>query len=387
MNFVKCTTLLYYVLQMGNSSSNAKELLIKGILNDNCVEVDYALQQIPSNDLNGITINGIPILIVAIERYAKYHNCDIITSIINHNNTIVTVTDTIGRTPLHHTIVLYRQYTDYINVLNRLFKYGKGNFVNQEYTINMTPLDKRATTPETQWSIEVNTALWYTLRYGNVYIDIIKMLLSNGADTNYINNSRGWSLLQEAIRYGSSDIVDLLLTFGANPNCVSLQNGQSALHLAIMCRNKMIINSLINNGADVNYVWPNTGQSLLHIALPLINGTEDVSTLSLLIDANANVNAVDPIALQSVLMRAVVLCKSVHIIKLLINAGADVNYICPLDGHSVLMCAVDKCATQKSVNDDNVQLLFRVGANGNDKYRDGTTVTEKYRKVYSTYSA
>jgi ankyrin repeat protein len=95
--------------------------------------------------------------------------------------------------------------------------------------------------------------------------------------------------------------------------------------------------------------------------------------ITILIDAGVNVNAVDTIALQSVLMRAVVMHKDIRIINALIDAGADINYICPLNGYSVLMCA---CTTHH-ISMACICALVNAGANCYDRFRDGTTVMDK----------
>lgn len=332
---------------MGNSVSNAKDLLIKGVLNNSCVDVNYALKQMTSNEVNAITINGVPILIVAIEHYADYKKTDIIKSVLKHTPSTVSITDFIGRTPLHHTIELYNQDINdaYSNICTTLFKYGTPDCINQEYNYG--------------------TALWYSVKYN---VDTVTLLLRNGANVNY--TYKGQSVLQHAIGNDSDNtIIDTLLVYGSNPHYTN--SGHSTLQVAVIKDNVHAIKALIDNGADINFIDTVNGQPLIMTAL-----TKSNECITLLINAGVNVNAVDTIALQSVLMRAVVMCKDISIIKALIDAGADVNYICPLNGYSVLMYACTKHS--KHSNDTAcIITLINAGANCYDKYRDGTTVMDR----------
>jgi len=74
------------------------------------------------------------------------------------------------------------------------------------------------------------------------YIDIVKMLLSSGADVNLSNND-GWTALTCAAAKGYIEIVKTLLSSGADVNH-SDKFGRNALKLATEAKRNDVVNLL-----------------------------------------------------------------------------------------------------------------------------------------------
>jgi hypothetical protein len=84
-------------------------------------------------------------------------------------------------------------------------------------------------------------------------------------------------------KWGYTDITKILLSFGANINWVSAKTGSSALHLACSNNHYEIVKILINHKADVN-IQNVDGMTPLHLAR-----TVDVARM--LLNAGADINA------------------------------------------------------------------------------------------------
>ena len=94
-------------------------------------------------------------------------------------------------------------------------------------------------------------------------IDIVRILLDNGANINFINN-HGRTVLMLASIEGYLNIVNLLLDMGA---LINLQNnyGITALMFASIYGNTDIVKLLLDNGANIDIV-NNEGNTALRWA-------------------------------------------------------------------------------------------------------------------------
>jgi ankyrin repeat protein/beta-lactamase regulating signal transducer with metallopeptidase domain len=193
--------------------------------------------------------------------------------------------------------------------------------------------------------------------------DMVKLLVSEGADVNRITNN-GWSVLNSAVDANRLDIAELLLDRGAKPN-VKGENF-SALHLAAWYQPNFVelliskgaevnskdkngwtplhyaglqsIDFLVAKGADVN-ARTNQGETVLHLLAT--GGNED--EVQLILSKGIDINVKDTLG-QTALHRAIVFSQSA-IAKILIKKGADVN-IKDNDGKTALDLAKNKSYTE-----------------------------------------
>lgn len=92
------------------------------------------------------------------------------------------------------------------------------------------------------------TALW-AAAFAN-HLDIVKLLVLNGADPNHVTSSNS-SPLRTACFRGWKDVVLCLLNYGADVNSVNSQ-GSSCLMAAAYNGHRDIVTLLINKGAHLN---------------------------------------------------------------------------------------------------------------------------------------
>jgi len=123
-------------------------------------------------------------------------------------------------------------------------------------------------------------------------IEMVRMLISRGANVNAINVKTGSSPLHIAVcgGEGCEQVLDLLLSSKANTNV--MDNSKCyPLHLAIMFGYNNMVMKLIDNGADVN-AFSNLGdRTLCSLHLSVMFKRETV--LSTLLENGANINLVD----------------------------------------------------------------------------------------------
>lgn len=165
---------------------------------------------------------------------------------------------------------------------------------------------------------ENNTALILASKFG--YIEVVKILIENGADIDARNNENSTALIEASSFY--YEVVKLLIENGADINAKDY-GGTTALMNAsteddyINCE---ICKTLIENGANVN-------DKDLQGANALIYGSTflkwDLSIIKLLIDSGIEINAQDKDG-YTALMEATI-SGNYETVKLLIENGADIN--------------------------------------------------------------
>jgi uncharacterized protein len=81
--------------------------------------------------------------------------------------------------------------------------------------------------------------------------EVVRYLISRGADVNYAGFSEGTALIFAA-GAGQAELVSLLLDAGADPNVALPRGGETALHTAASADQTEVVRLLIRAGADVN---------------------------------------------------------------------------------------------------------------------------------------
>jgi ankyrin repeat protein len=120
-------------------------------------------------------------------------------------------------------------------------------------------------------------------------MDVVRLLLEHGADTEIASERDGWTALQHACRWSHSHgILRLLLQHGANIHAID-RSGWTALHLASRysgVANQNNLRVLLENDADLK-ATATGGITALHLA----SGYGKLSTVWLLLRYGADVNA------------------------------------------------------------------------------------------------
>lgn len=128
----------------------------------------------------------------------------------------------------------------------------------------------------------------------NGNLEIIRLLIENGADPNVQDSEKNTPLIK-AIECSHEHLVKYLLSNGANPNICDLDNN-SALHWAMMTESILAIDALISSRKCDVSLRNNKDETCLHLAVrnPLVEG----STFESIIKAGADVRAKDQLGLS-----------------------------------------------------------------------------------------
>ncbi|HAX85752.1 MAG TPA: ankryin [Cyanobacteria bacterium UBA11370] len=183
--------------------------------------------------------------------------------------------------------------------------------------------------------------------------------LSKGGDIND-KDSKGWSLLHQAVQKNKPDIVELLIDKGIDINGKD-NEGKTPLHRV---SSQEVAEKLIAKGADIN-AEDNTGATPLSVAFR----NSDIDVTSLLITrgarlSNQEVKAKDDQGIT--LLHLVINNKNNQSAKLLIAKGADINAK-DNNGNTPL------CNVAERGNKEVAQLLITKGADVNVKDNYGDT--------------
>ncbi|WP_338966784.1 ankyrin repeat domain-containing protein [Spiroplasma endosymbiont of Lonchoptera lutea] len=204
-------------------------------------------------------------------------------------------------------------------------------------------------------------------------LELTKLLIIlNNKNSEMINDFlMDWSPLQYAIFHGNLDIVKLLLENGANINLQN-NNGNNALITAVENGHTDIVKLLLKNGADINH------QNKFGIT-PLITAATygELDIMKLLLEKGANINHQNKFGITPLITAAS--HDKLEIVKLLLENGATIN-LTDKNGNTALITA----ATYGKL--DIVKLLLEKGAAINLTDENGNTAlitaaTYDYEKI------
>ena len=188
-------------------------------------------------------------------------------------------------------------------------------------------------------------------------IDMMKLLIDNGADINYADENE-FTPLNTAIEIGDMELTKFLITNGANVNSL-MQDGVSLIVYAISQNNMDLLQILIENGANVNNTDGDSwGGTPLMTASRL--GLDNV--VRILLSRNADINAVDMNG--NTALHTAALNSQLSVIKLLLEKNPNLDIQNEV-GNTALHLAVI------SGNIDIVGELVLKGANTKIRNNDG----------------
>ncbi len=182
---------------------------------------------------------------------------------------------------------------------------------------------------------------------------IIEKLLKAGADPNTLVTSQGETVLMKAARDGNADAVKVLLEHGAEVNAKENFRGQTALMWASAEGHSDIVSLLAAHGADLNvrsYDRDTTSPKMEAgtPSAPIARGgltallfaarQGEIETVKALLDAKADINAVDSDGNNALTLA--ILNNHFDLTKMLIDRGADPN-IAAANGRTALYSAVE----------------------------------------------
>ncbi|KAK2467970.1 hypothetical protein APHAL10511_000265 [Amanita phalloides] len=180
------------------------------------------------------------------------------------------------------------------------------------------------------------------------HIDIVKYLLSKGADANAKTRQTG-NVLHAASVIGNTEVVQLLLDMGADVN--ANDGFDSPLHAASEKGHLETVRVLLDRGANVNATSGTYGHALQGATA---NGYIEVAKL--LLERGANANAQGGQANNA--LQAASSAGHAKIVKLLLDNGADVDIAGGYFGHSLQAAIIPH-------HTEIVKILLDKGANPN----------------------
>lgn len=198
---------------------------------------------------------------------------------------------------------------------------------------------------------DVNTLLSEALSDDDLCgdLELIKGLLERGADANIKAN--GESPLSIAVSIGNFELVKLLIAHGARVTdyllywaalhnmtdavslfieheaCVTPTTGSSAIHEAVRHRNHEVLRLLLQEKVRQSYL--NCFNEISRSPLMVAVANDDEATAHLLLDAGADVNALDLDRAGSTALVAAVDNKNYDMVCTLLRAGADPHLSSP----------------------------------------------------------
>lgn len=194
--------------------------------------------------------------------------------------------------------------------------------------------------------------------------DIIKTLITLGADITISNNIGYTVLMAASANSDDTNVIKYLINQGADINAVTDYGDSALIFAAGQNDNSEIVKMLIASGADVN-IKNEYGVTPLMAASNL---NENVEIVKMLIASGAKVNALHNDG-HTALILACNKNKNIEVINTLIAFGAKVN-VKDNDGNTPLIVA---CANKASCSYDIIKTLIQNGAKIDIQNNEGNT--------------
>jgi len=152
-------------------------------------------------------------------------------------------------------------------------------------------------------------------------LEILKMLLGEGAHVDGHENSAGWTPLHKAVEWSDEAIISTLLANGANVNAPMNGSLHTPLYIAINKNRRNIVRLLLNAGADRDTVFEGNW-TLAHMAAKCPDFEIMRMLLEEKIDLNVKLNdrGWTPLHVATGSRHTVV-------VKMLLKAGADARAV------------------------------------------------------------
>ncbi|KAK2747100.1 hypothetical protein FQN57_002355 [Myotisia sp. PD_48] len=279
-----------------------------------------------------------------------------------------------GMTALQAAI--YREDSD-IEVVKILLKAGANVNATSDESRGLTALDaalKFRHTDIAQLLLEEDanispSALVKAVR--KLDIEMVFLLLSNGANPNTSGCEEGLNPLPQAARLGSINLVQVLLKWKADVNMPEYAYGRrTALQAAAEYGSLEVVEVLLQAGADVNAPASMCGRTSTSMcggiatsmcgktALQAAAENGSLAIVKVLLQAGADINAPASTCGKTALQAAAE-NGSLAIVKVLLQAGADINAPASTRGKTALQAAAEKGSLAI------VKVLLQAGADVN----------------------
>ena len=195
------------------------------------------------------------------------------------------------------------------------------------------------------------------------HLDVIQVLLENGADVNACDGE-GDTILMYAFEYQLFDVMQTVLRYGADANIEDI-SGNTALSRAIVRGRFEAFRTLLRSGPDVNVRRGHKGVTLLMSAV----SAEQPAMVEALLAHGSDVNASDNTGTTALHMAAQRRGSGIVLIDKLLQHNADVN-VRDEHGTTPLILAV---LENNMASTGAVELLLNNGANVNTVGFSNTT--------------